>query len=668
VDSVVDAYPLNTAHRGILFHSLQCEEADVYLSVISLRVQGKLDTAVFQQAWQAVFSHHTSLRSGVVVDGMEDPLWVVHESIEPDWEVLDFSSLTPDQCEIKEAEALAAITRTKFAFASEVLMKFTLVKLSDDTHRLYWAVHHILSDGWSTSVVLEDVSTAYAACARGQTPSLPQTLAYSQFLASQANLERDQLNSYWSEYLRNCTPTPLRLSESVHDPERAQRHTIETRTQLDEARSLAIAEAARRYKTTSNTLLIGAWAFVLRDLCQHESPLFGVTLAGRFSELPAVERGVGLYASTLPFFVDTMDTRSKQEWLGDVGKSLQAHSENDALALVEIQKLVDRENNEPLFNTVVALAGHDSNLCFGAIEKSNILIDSVEFQIRSHFDVSLLIKPGQCTSLHLISQSEKLDLVSHNVILQRYTEALDLLIDPGCTSVSALRERWNQNNQQGLSTASNQSTVAHHRIDDWILDVARQQPAKHALVQGRERLTYAELEQRARQVSQALASKVDDHSRPIAIRLSNNIDAIVAMIGVLMSGRCYLPLDNQQPIARQAALCQDANCALIIAEQCAGNSNFDADQIGWPARSGLKSKTITLATLIAQYDTDSETSNASITLESESPAYLMYTSGSTGKPKGVLISHANLIYSTQARFDYAVVARLSCLNRQTETN
>jgi len=361
--------------------------------------------------------------------------------------------------------------------------------------------------------------------------------------------------------------------------------------------------------------------------------------------LPSIERGVGLYASTLPLFVDTKGEHDIKDWLGGIGKSLQAHAEHDGLALADIQKLIHREGNDPLFSSVVALAAHNSDLCFGSTNHNDIQIDSVDCQVPSHFELSLLVSVGEQVSLSLISQTDKLDETSNYAILNRYVEVLDLLSDSTCTSVPLLRQRWNLHGQQHYESGACGTLAPYQTIDDWIVDVASRQPSCLALVQGDRRITYADFVRKSRQLCRALEMNLGDHDRPVAICVSSGVDAIVAMIGVLLSGRCYLPLDPNQPLERQVQLCQDADCALVIVEQSINGT-------GWPKDSDLPPVVMTLDALYTQAKSNRDKVSHSVKHNEHSPAYLMYTSGSTGTPKGVLISHANLVYSTQARFDY----------------
>jgi len=472
--------------------------------------------------------------------------------------------------------------------------------------------------------VLEDVTTAYAACVRGDTPSLPPALAYRRFLDKQSKLDLEPLRKYWSEYLQGRSPTPLMFVDTVRDASPIKQHAIETRIVIDESRCRAVSEAARRYETTSNVLMVAAWGIVLRDLCQHEAPLFGVTLAGRSVNLPSIERGVGLYASTLPLIVNTTGAQKLKDWLSGIGKSLQTHAEHDAIALADIQKT----------------------------KENDIQIDSVDCQVHSHFELSLLISAGEQLALRLISQTDKLDEASNDAVLNRYLQVLDLLSDSTCTTVSVLRQRWNLHEQKYYDAGSGRALLPYQTIDDWVMDVAKRQPSCVALIQGDTRITYAELSHKSRLLSSALEMNLSDHDHPIAICLSCGLDAIMAMIGVLTSGRCYLPLDPQQPAERKALLCKDADCALVITEQSIDKNTFHENELEWPKDKNSAPIVMTLDALISQAESARHIVNHPVKHNEQSPAYLMYTSGSTGAPKGVLISHANLVYSTQARFEY----------------
>jgi len=514
MNAVEDAYPLNTTHSGILFHSLQGEE-DVYVSTISLRITGKLDVDTLQQAWQRVFTHHPSLRSGIVVDGLDEPLWVVNKSINPEWQILDHARLSETEREAEERNLVETLQKTRFGFAADTLMRFTLIAHSEQRHRLLWTVHHIVSDGWSTSVVIEDLAQAYKEALESKPSTLREALPYRDFLSWQSQLDLTPLKAYWSNYLAGVIPSDLALSEPLL--ETADRQAIETRVELSQKLSLGINELARHNKTTGSAVLLAAWGLLLRDLCQQDSPMYGVTVAGRPAHLPNIDRSVGLYIATLPYICRISSNDTIEQWLQTTAKTLQKHAEHDALPIAELQKLIDREDSQPLFSTVVAIEGHEGGLSFGSTDDNSVVFDSIDYKIRSHFDLSLLITPSERTSLNLISQSASIDETANKRLLVNFQQIIELLTSNTCDTVNDLMNRWNEVKRQSLTQIQQTNThTPYSRIDQWISDAAQRYINRPALIQGERSLTYQVLLDQATAVSQGINTQLKDSSHAIA--------------------------------------------------------------------------------------------------------------------------------------------------------
>ncbi len=630
MESIEDAYPLNATHSGILFHSLQSDASDDYLAVIHMRIVGALDVPCLQRAWCQVIDHHTSLRSGIVCDGLEEPLWVVHQSIEPEWEQHDYSRLSPEAQDDELKGALDRLVQWRFSFNGEPLLKFSLFKIDDRIYRLLWTVHHLISDGWSTAVVLEDLVCAYASFADGHPVDLKETLPYKQYLDWQSARSPEATRSYWSEYLSDINVTPLQLADRGNRS--VVSDSVTTSMTLGAELHAKLGLCARRHRTTTSTLLLAAWGLVLRDYTQRSAPMFGVTVAGRPAQLAGVERTVGLFISTLPLCIDLTVDKPIADWLAELATTLQSHAEHAAQPLIEMHKLAGRSAGEALFDSVVAIEGHESDLCFASQKSSGIAIDSIDYRIRSHFKLSLLVATGGKTTLQLISQIESFDTVANQAMLNRYISVLHTLVADEIETPAQWRAAGPK--AAGVSLAPPPQT--HSRIDQWILQSARRQPTKPALIQGQVSISYAVLERRAMSLAAAISHSQTDHSGPVAICLDFGVDAIVAMLAVLLAGRGYLPLDPEQPVARREALCTDAQCSLLIARD----------------DTSMQMSTPSIRVLGASFE-DTAVALPVIPMDHASTlAYLMYTSGSTGEPKGVPISHANLIYSTEARFAY----------------
>ena len=627
MDSIEDAYPLSRTQQGILFHSLQGHCEDSYLSVISMAVTGQLDVQAFKQSWQRVLKHHAALRSSVVIDGLEQPLWVVHESIELAWDVIDLSAMDAVQRHARVNELIAGKKKTHFKFSADPLMNFTLIKHSESNHELLWTIHHLLSDGWSTAIVLEDLSITYNALRQNKTVSLQPALRYQDYLQYLSEIDQASCEHYWSKYLDQREPTPLKLVETsaiIDSP-------IESKIQLDEQFTQSIKRAAQAHESTVSVLLLAAWALVLKDYTQVASPNYGVTLAGRPTHLPTIERGVGLYISTVPMCIDFPESMSVKNWLSGFMRTLNAHAEHASLPLVDIQKTQQNRLQEPLFNSVVAIEGHEGELCFDSTSTGGIRIDSLDYHIRSHFDLSLLITPGSRTEVTLITQLTTVDAATHAAILKRYKDAVKQLVGSAGQSVGSLVA--DAPLYESIDTSKNKTPVLQYdRMDQWIMACASRHPSAIALQQGDQIVSYFELAERSEKICNALNRLGLNKAQPIGLCFTDTLEAIISMLGVLRAGISYVVMDAEQPHARNQFICEDANCSLVIVE---------IEGFEWPCEA-FERNALEALDVITAHREDALSDDA----------YIIYTSGSTGAPKGVRITHSNLIYSTAARFEY----------------
>jgi len=224
MDSIEDAFPLSGSQRGILFHAMQSEVRDTYVAHISLRLDGELDVPAFKAAWDTVIEHQPSLRASFVWEGLDEPLQVIHRDVKPEWRIEEeLSSCSLE--DVLEAESLRP-----FQLGQAPLFRFVLYRESARHHRLIWSVHHLLADGWSTPIILEQVLSAYAKSLETTTTTLnavpvdgyasqkripPASTtcvpSYREYVLWQRELDTSEARSYWQNYLRGQAPTPLRL-------------------------------------------------------------------------------------------------------------------------------------------------------------------------------------------------------------------------------------------------------------------------------------------------------------------------------------------------------------------------------------------------------------------------------------------------------------------------
>ena len=177
-----DVLPLSPLQEGLLFHALYDAQApDVYTVQLVLALEGPLDGAALATAVQALMERHASLRAGFEHENLSRPVQVIVAGVRPPWRSLDLSLLDEAGREERLADILAQDRAERFDLASPPLLRFTLIRLCGEEHRLVLTCHHILLDGWSTPVLVQELLTLYAH--KGDAAVLPRVTPYRDYLA-----------------------------------------------------------------------------------------------------------------------------------------------------------------------------------------------------------------------------------------------------------------------------------------------------------------------------------------------------------------------------------------------------------------------------------------------------------------------------------------------------
>ena len=171
--SVEDIYPLSPMQQGMLFHTLLDPEAGTYIEQTCCILRGQVRSDIFQRAWQQMVDRHTILRTGFVWEGVATPLQVVYRHVDLPFRYEDWRTL-PTKEQQARLEAMLAEDRARgFDLASAPLMRLSLVRIADDAWHFSWVHHHLLIDGWSLPLLLQECFTLYAGMIGGAPPVLP---------------------------------------------------------------------------------------------------------------------------------------------------------------------------------------------------------------------------------------------------------------------------------------------------------------------------------------------------------------------------------------------------------------------------------------------------------------------------------------------------------------
>ena len=303
---IEDILPLSPLQEGLLFHALyDAQGPDIYTVQLELELEGVLDCAALQAALQAVAARHSSLRSGFRHEQLSRPVQVVLARVEVPWRLIDLSDCEAAEQQRRLTQLLAADRLERFDLAAPPLMRFALIRLGAERHRLLISNHHLLMDGWSAPILVRELLQAYAQGGSGA--SLPRVTPYRDYLAFIARQDRAAGLAAWRDSLAGVEEGTrltglLRRTGAAAGGAAAGQPLAPEHIELPLGGELSAAlhRTAREQALTLNTLLQAAFGILLGRLSGRDDVVFGVTVAGRPAELAGVEHMVGLFINTLP--------------------------------------------------------------------------------------------------------------------------------------------------------------------------------------------------------------------------------------------------------------------------------------------------------------------------------------------------------------------------------
>ncbi|MBY8943659.1 non-ribosomal peptide synthetase, partial [Pseudomonas tolaasii] len=612
--AIADLYPLSPMQQGMLFHTLYEPQAQAYINQLRLDIDG-LDLLTFGRAWQAALDRHDILRSSFHWLGLDTAHQVIHRQVDLQLQVIEDPQADYD--------ALADAERERgFELSTAPLFRLMLVRGSGVTWHLIFTSHHILMDGWSNAQLLGEVLAHYS----GQTLATPpgQFRDYLGWLQQQASGE-----AFWKAALAPLQ-APTLLAEALRAPVEGA-GMADYPVALDSAFTQALGDFARQHKITLNTVLQGAWSLLLQRYTGQACVAFGATVSGRSAPLPGIEQQLGLFINTLPIISAASPARLAGEWLGELQALNVSLRDHEHTPLFDIQGWAGQQG-AALFDTLLVFENFPVAEALKQGAPAGLTFGKMHNYERTHYPLTLGIELGANLRLEFsydcarfsAQQVAQLSANLQHVLMQLVANAQVPLGNLQLLDGSAQRDL--------LALSQTPRAVERAlRVHERIAAQADATPDALAVQAGSERLTYAQLNQRANRLAHRLLEQGVGPGQRVGLAARRGPQLIVSLLAVLKSGAAYVPLDPKLPAERLAYMLADSRLSLLL-----GETGLLADL---PLPQGLARVDFSASgEELAGYPTTNPSNHA----DRADLAYVIYTSGSTGQPKGVAIDHAAL--------------------------
>ncbi len=404
---VADIYPLSPTQQGMLFHSLYEPHSRAYVTTLSCRLLGSLDTNAFRDAWQTVMERHAVLRSAFVGHDLDVPLQVILREIALPFAVHDWQGISAPEQEIRFAELQKSECTLGFDFVNPPLMRLSIIRIAAQDYRFVWCCHHILFDGWSISILLNEVFAAYAAHCRHEVPQLGPAQPFRDYIDWLRNQDLAAAEIYWRGRLAGFeAPTALgfgHASPVVFGQDRYAEHDDELPIEMT-----SVERVARQHRLTVNTLVQGAWALLLGRYASSDDVVFGVTVSGRPADMPEVERTVGLFINTLPLRVTLPRDATVLDWLRTIQARQSELTDYQYTPLADVQRWSEVPSGTPLFESIVVFENYPAELSAQAPDHA-VHIDMIRAVNRINYPLALQAAIGRSLSLKLMYDASRFE-------------------------------------------------------------------------------------------------------------------------------------------------------------------------------------------------------------------------------------------------------------------
>ncbi|WP_459209686.1 non-ribosomal peptide synthase/polyketide synthase [Aquimarina rhabdastrellae] len=624
---IEDIYPLNPLQEGLLFHSLYENNTKAYVTQFSCDFDGIIDEANFRESWKHIFEKHSVLRTQIFPDTFQSAIQCVYKEVAIPIEIVDQTEMSIATSKIQTQAFIETDRKKGFDITAVPLIRITLVRQPAQKTTMIVTNHHILWDGWSFSRIMSGFINTYETLQLGKSIPAFEVDHYGQQVRYTLDKDIYEGKTFWKNYLQDLEePTYVPFIKDTtlrnHEIGNQEEHWdlgIELSTQLE--------DFAQQNHLTVNTLIQGAWGYLLSQYTRQETISFGATISGRDAAIEGIDEKVGLYINTIPVCITVDNKATIADWLQTLQKEHTiGREEYSHLPLQTIQQTTAIQ--EALFDTLMVFENYPID------EKSfntgnALAVENLQYHEQTNYTLSIAFSIATTgLQIKMLYNDKVLDKETVATIGNHLINTLQSFIRENSTfeTINYLSKAEQQEILYGFNTFS-KPIATQQSVLELFKEQVIARPDAIALVFENQQLTYKELDEKTAIWASYLLEQGLQKEELVPVFIERSLEMCIAVLAIIKAGGAYVPIDVTYPQDRINFILEDTSANFVITQN--------------ELQQRFENNSVTTITVESIPETQSATALPQI--EGTQLLYVIYTSGTTGKPKGVLCEHQSMV-------------------------
>ncbi|OJH34839.1 amino acid adenylation domain-containing protein [Cystobacter ferrugineus] len=624
------ALPLSHVQERLWFvHEHMVEQRSSYNVAFACHMRGKgLSMPALRAAINGLVARHETLRTTFVVsEGGGDPVQRIADSL---W--IEVPLYEVDASEVPAR--MAAHAGHVFDLAKGPLLKTSVLRVTPDHHVFLMNMHHIICDGWSIDILLRDLYEFYKAAETGSQPNLPVLpIQYADYSVWQRQQDLSSHLDYWKKTLEGYQEG-LSLPYDFARPSNRTWRAASVRHQYPAELATRLSEVSKSHQATVFMTLMASTAIVLNRYTGRDDLCVGATVAGR--DHFELENLIGFFVNILAIRLDLSGNPTAETVLQRARAQVLEGMKHRDLPFEHILAALQKQRDSSQIPLVPVMVRHQNFPTVTSQEQGlDLGIGEIEFGERTtpnELDIQFI---GEGSTLEVVVEYAK-DLFSERTIQRLIThlqQVLQTLVDKPDCRLTDFPLVAGDALQGGVSGSGGATKTGKLDVSKSPVELFNERveasPDAVACMGADGSLTYRELDRRANQVARHLMGRGVGRETRVGLWFERSPDLLVALLGILKAGGCFVPLDPSYPQEYINNIVADAQPLLVMSSRALG--------------SRLSLEAGRLVYLDDALAASTDASDPQVRIDPEQLIYVMYTSGSTGLPKGVLVPHRQIL-------------------------